>query len=238
MIPPFVLEDLAAMDLELTANQLDRLARYLDLLLDANQRVNLTAVKQRDAAWRRLILDSLTLAAGLEPVEAGGRVIDVGTGGGLPGVPLAIARPDLRFTLLDATGKKVRFLEGCLEALGLDHAAALQGRAEDVGRDKRHRERYQAAVTRAVGSVGEVLEYCLPLIQVGGRVMVVKGAAAERELADAGDALALLGAGEVAMIEGYPDGFDSELVIVSVIKDRATPPAYPRRPGVPRSEPL
>src|SRR5690606_31284615 len=126
---------------------------------DANQRVNLTAVKDRDTAWHRLVLDSLTLAPGLEPVEPGGRVVDIGTGGGPPGIPLAIARPDLRFTLVDATGKKVRLVESFIEALGLDTAQAVQARAEDLGHDPRHREHYAAAVTRAVGSVAEVLEY-------------------------------------------------------------------------------
>lgn len=237
-IPDFVRDDLKRMELDLGDHQIELLGRYLDLLLDANTRVNLTAVKERDAAWRRLILDSLTLVPGLGDLPADAKVIDVGTGGGLPGVPLAIALPGVRFTLLDATGKKVRFLQECVETLGLPNATPLQGRAEDLGHDKSHRQRYDAAVTRAVGSVAEVMEYCAPLVREGGHILIVKGAKAEEELAAASDALTILGAGEVALIEGYPEGFDSELTIVSVIKDRPTPKTYPRKPGVPRSSPL
>ena len=236
MIPPFVLEDLAALDVRLEPQQVDRLSQFVDRLLSAP--VNLTAVKQRDDAWRRLILDSLTLVAGLESLPPSTRVIDVGTGGGLPGVPLAIARPDLKFTLVDATGKKVRFLEQCLTPLNLDNVTPIQARAEDVGQDPHHRGRYHAAVSRAVGSVSEVLEYTIPLVEVGGRIMIIKGAAAEQELDAASDALALLGGGDVALIDGYAQGYDSELVIVSVVKDRPTPAEYPRRPGTPRASPL
>ena len=238
MIPAYVPDLLGRLDLDLSPEQIDQLDRYLSLLLDVNQRVNLTAVRDPDLAWHRLILDSLTLLPGLNHLKAGGSVIDVGTGGGLPGIPLAITRPDLRFTLLDATGKKVRLVQGFLQALGLERAVAIQGRAEDVAHHAEHRQRYDAAVSRAVGSVAEVLEYTLPLVRVGGRVMIVKGAKAEQELAAATDALAALGAGEVAAIEGYPETVESELVIVSAIKDRPTPKSYPRSPGLPRQNPL
>jgi 16S rRNA (guanine527-N7)-methyltransferase len=240
MIPPFVEPALDAMQVSLDAVQLKTLDRYLDLLLQANQRVNLTAVKRPDAGWHRLILDSLTLAPGLEPLATGARVIDVGTGGGLPGLPLAIVRPELRFTLLDATGKKVRAVESFVEDLGLQNVAVMQGRAEDLGHDRRHRERYAAAVTRAVGSVAEVLEYCLPLVELDGRVLIIKGQTADEEVAAAADALPLLGAGDVAMFDGYPSGagLQSDLVVISVLKASATPAEFPRKPGVPRATPL
>ncbi len=232
---------LRAMDIELSDAQIDQLSRYLDLLLEANERVNLTAVRDRETAWHRLILDSLTLVPGLSDLPAGGTVIDVGTGGGLPGIPLAIARPDLKFTLLDATGKKVKLVQGFVESLGLPNVVAIQQRAETLGHDKAHRQRYGCAVSRAVGSVSEVLEYLLPLVSVGGRAMIIKGRKAEQETAAAGDALQTLGAGDVALIEGYPpdlEGVESELVIVSVMKDHPTPRMYPRPVGAPRSMPL
>ncbi|MFW6032261.1 MAG: 16S rRNA (guanine(527)-N(7))-methyltransferase RsmG, partial [Phycisphaeraceae bacterium] len=148
LVPDFVPEELARLDIELAPEQLDTLAHYLAMLLDTTQRINLTAIRDPEAAWRRLIIDSLTALPGLAELEPGGRIIDVGTGGGLPGVPLAIARPDLSVMLLDATGKKVRFLETIIAELGLDNAAAVQGRAETVGQDPDHREKYDVAVSR------------------------------------------------------------------------------------------
>ncbi len=237
-IPSFMPDDLARLGLDITSSTLEQLAGYLSLLLDANTRVNLTAIKDPDTAWRRLITDSLTLLPGLEQLESGARIIDVGTGGGLPGMPLAIARPDLEFTLLDATGKKVNFLRSCIEQLGLKNVQAIQNRAEVIGHDSVYRQKYDLAVVRAVGKVSEIAEYCLPLVKEGGRMLAMKGSAAEQELDDAGDALSILGAGDLALIDAYPKGFDSELVLISVIKDRSTPKKYPRETGTPRKVPL
>lgn len=237
-IPEFMPGDLARLGLDVSEEALHSLAAYLGLLLDTNTRMNLTAVKDPDTAWRRLITDSLTLLPGLESLEEGARVIDVGTGGGLPGMPLAIARPDLSFTLLDATGKKVDFLQSCIETLGLTNVQAIQSRAELLGQDPVYRQRYHLATVRAVGKVAEIAEYCLPLIKTGGQMLAMKAGAAEEELGVAGDALAVLGAGDIAVIDAYPEGFDSELVIISIIKDHATPREYPREPGTPKKTPL
>lgn len=237
-VPAFVADDLAALELALPDDALPRLAAYLDALLDANTRMNLTAVRDRDTAWRRLIIDSLTPLAGMEDLPAGAAVIDVGTGGGMPGIPLAIARPDLRFTLLDATGKKVRFVADAIAALGLSNAAALQGRAELIGHDPSHRDRYDLAISRAMGPVSVVLECCVPLVSTGGRVLAMKGPRAEAELAAAADAMDRLGVGEVAVFDAYPESFGNELVILSFVKERPTPKGYPREPGLPKRAPL
>lgn len=252
-IPSFLRGALTSLNVALSDEQLERLRHYLALLLEANRRVNLTAVRDPDAAWRRLVLDSLTLAPGLEPLGEGATLIDVGSGGGIPGIPLAIARPDVRVTLLEATGKKTRFLEQCAATLSLANVSVVNDRAEHVGQDKRHRQQYDLATARAVGSVAEVLEYTLPLVKVGGRVLALKGRAGERELAEASDALATLGAGEVQVFEAYPEPIghaddtpeaagasedDEALLILSIVKERPTPRAYPRRPGLPRQQPL
>ncbi|MEM1353627.1 MAG: 16S rRNA (guanine(527)-N(7))-methyltransferase RsmG [Planctomycetota bacterium] len=238
MIPPFVLEDLSTLEIELTPEQFDQLARYLALVMEANQRMNLTAIREADAAWRRLIVDSLTVLPGLDMLEQGEQVIDIGSGAGLPGVPLAIARPGLGFTMLEATGKKAAFIQSCIDELGLANAVVTQARAETIGQDPQFREQCAAAVSRAVGPMSMVLEYSLPLVQVGGRVLAMKGPRVEQELDEAGDALAKLGAGELAIIDAYPESFGNDLVIVSIIKEASTPKAYPRLPGVPKKQPL
>ena len=242
-VPAFVNDDLDRLGIEVPEAMLAQLGAYLDHLLEVNRSMNLTAVRERDAAWRRLIIDSLTVLPWLEDVPEGGRLIDVGTGGGLPGVPLAITRPDLDVTLADATGKKVRFLDDTIDRLGLDRdrVRAVQARAEELGQRKEHRAGYDVAVSRAVGPLGIVLELTLPLVRVGGRSLAMKGPRVEAELRDCGDALEVLGGGEVRVADAYPrgpEGFENDLVIVEVEKVAATPRRYPRPPGVPKAEPL
>ena len=237
-VPSFVQDELPRLGVEAAPAMLERLAVYLDQLLEANRRFNLTAVRDRETAWRRHVIDSLTLLAGLETLPAGATIIDVGSGGGLPGIPLAIARPDLRVTLLEATGKKARFLEQCVATLALGNVQVVQDRAEHAGQSAAHRGRYDVAVCRALGPMNVLAEYTLPLVKQGGRVLAMKGPTVERELDAAADALATLGAGDLAVIDAYPPGFDRHTVIVSIVKDRPTPRAYPRLPGVPKQSPL
>ncbi len=237
-IPDFVPAELAQLQLALSAEQLDRLARYLHLLLETNKQFNLTGIKEPQAAWRRHIIDSLTLVPLLADCPAGTTVIDVGSGGGLPGVPLAIARPDLRFTLLEATGKKARFLESCIRDVPLPNGTVLNDRAEKAGQTKGCRQHFDVAVCRAVGPLREVLEYLLPLVKVGGQALAMKGAQAEAELEAASDAMMILGAGELQVIQAYPDGWPTEAVLIRLTKERPTPPEYPRLPGTPHQDPL
>lgn len=247
-IPDFVATDLESLGFELPDELMLKLERYLDLVLKANETTNLTAIKHRELAWSRLIVDSLTPLPGIPDEEGEGdeggqgvsplKLVDIGTGAGLPGIPIAIARPDVQVTLIDGTGKKIRFLESVVKELGLDNVTPLNARVEDVGQDPAHRATYDIAVSRAVGPLNVVLEYSLPLLKVGGTMLAMKGPKAEDELRESGDAMVTLGAGEVTVVDAYPESFDNELVIVMVTKEDATPSEYPRPSGTPKKEPL
>ena len=142
-LPDFVAEAFDRLGVSCTDTQAEQLACYLARVLEVNQRMNLTAFREPDLAWRRLIVDSLSAAAGM-PESAGGRVADLGTGGGFPGIPLAIVRPDLRFTLVETTGKKAAFIAEAASELGLDQVVVANTRAEALGRDPDHRGTYDA----------------------------------------------------------------------------------------------
>lgn len=211
---------------------LERLGLYLALLLDANTRFNLTAVTDPHEAWMKHVFDSLTLLGPLTSAQAA-RIIDVGSGGGLPGMPLAIALPAVNMTLLEATGKKARFLEEAAGTLGLDNVTVISERAEVAGQDReRHREQYDVAVARAVGSLAVLLELTVPLVKVGGWVMTIKGKKAKAELEQAREAIRLL------HCQPGPSTRTPTGTVVVVEKLRGTEKRYPRRPGEPKRAPL
>jgi len=221
---------------KLPPNALDRFSLYLELLLAYNAKINLTRIDTPSEVWRKHFLDSLSLLRVINPV---GSLVDVGSGAGFPGLPLAIVCPELTVTLVDSLGKRVRFLEGVVARLGLSASVkTVQARAEDIGRLPCHREQYTYAVTRAVGSLNVLAEYCLPLVKPSGTMVAMKGPAVAEEIEGAGRAVALLGGGELTThLWTLPKGGEQR-VLVEVKKLRATPPAYPRRAGLPSKQPL
>ncbi|MDB4986944.1 MAG: gidB [Myxococcaceae bacterium] len=208
-----------------------QLRRYLVRLLETNQSFNLTAITEPDEAWHKHVLDSLTLVAELSALAPGSTVIDVGSGGGLPAIPLAIALPALHFTLLEATAKKARFLEQIASELGLDNVRVACDRAESFGRGP-DRERYAAATSRAVSRLPVLLELTLPLLRVGGLSLAIKGEQALLEIEEAQNALEVLKA-TVQSTRKTPTG-----VVIRIHKHGPTPARYPRRPGDPKRAPL
>jgi 16S rRNA (guanine527-N7)-methyltransferase len=237
-IPAFVTEQLQQLAIELTEAQLQLLAKYLDNLLEVNKQFNLTGIRDRDEAWRKLIIDSLTVLPALRELTENAKVVDVGSGGGLPGIPIAIARPDLLVTLIESTGKKAKFLEQCAREIPLPKVRVIKDRAENSGQSRKHREEYDVAVCRAVGPMRQLLEYTLPLVRQGGALLAMKGPSVEKELDEAGDAMMILGAGEVQLIDAYPESFGIETCLVWIQKERPAPQEYPRLPGMSKTSPL
>jgi 16S rRNA (guanine527-N7)-methyltransferase len=223
--------------LPLTDAQLRQFARYRDLLLDSNTRMNLTAVTDPIEIERRLFLDGLRLLPAIDRLTSGRnppRMIDIGSGGGFPGLVLKIARPGLDVTLVDATGKKIRFLNAVIASLGLEGVRALQARAEELGRDERFRGAFDLVTARAVAPLPVLLEYAMPLARVGGVGLFPKGRDLAAELASAEAAASILGA-RVESAELLPGG---ETRLVETRKQAPTPANYPRRPGLPSQAPL
>ena len=221
----------------LTEVQLEQFTRYFSLLIEWNEKMNLTALTGPQEVAVKHFIDSLTAYdAALFP--QGASIIDVGTGAGFPGLPLKILRPDLRLTLLDSLNKRVKFLETVVAELGLQGVTCLHGRAEETARQKQHREKYDLATSRAVARLSVLAEYTLPFVKKGGSLLALKGAKYQEEAEEGARALKILGGGEAELREVQLPGLDDKRAIVRVEKKGKTPPAYPRKAGTPEKNPL
>ncbi len=232
-----------ALGLSLSPAQLDAFAVYLEELLRASPAADLTAVREPDEVQRRHFLESLALGAalvrlGLLPEGEDVRAIDIGTGGGLPGLPLRIVWPSLRLTLLDSERRKTEFLRRLVSRLGLPDVEVVWGRAEEVARDPRHRQAYDLALARALAPLPVLAELALPFLRLGGHLVSPKGERVQQEVAEAERALSECG-GEVVWLGPlslpYPAPTPTLLVVRKVAP---TPERYPRRPGIPAKRPL
>lgn len=206
-------------------------------LIEWNQRFNLTSITQPDQIRTKHFLDSLScwLAMRQEPP---GRVIDIGTGAGFPGVPLKILQPGLDLTFVEATAKKAGFLEHIVQVLSLEGAKVVAKRGEEVGQMAEHREAYDWAVARAVAPMPVLAEYLLPLVKVGGHALAQKGKGARAEAEEAEPAIRKLGAELGDLFPVTIPGLDEERWLIVIKKTAPTPAAYPRRPGMPSKRPL
>lgn len=226
----------AALGLALDDDQLDHFDRYAALLVEGARSFNLTTVTDPEGIVDRHFLDSLAVVTSLP--DSACRVIDVGSGAGLPGIPLKVARPALEVTLLEATGKKARWLNETVAALGLSGMSAIAERAETLGHDPRHREQYDVAVARAVAPLAVLCELCLPFVRVGGRFVAQKSVQGAQVEAPASQrALTLLG-GALRVVRPVAHPALPNRVLMEIEKVGAVPAEYPRRPGLPGKRPL
>lgn len=208
---------------------------YTDFLLAENEKYNLTAVRERDGVISRHLFDSLAPLFLKEMGEEPATVVDVGTGGGLPGIPLAIAAPQHRYTLIDSTEKKCAFLRALLAQIELP-VEVTWGRAEELGRGE-YRERFDLAVSRAVAAMPALCELVLPMLRVGGRFIAYKGEKGREELEAARLAVGVLG-GRIEKILDAPTGDGSPACLIIIEKERHTPKTYPRKWSQIKKKPL
>ena len=223
-------------DFDLSPERVARLHQLLDEVLRVNQQFNLTAVREPEAAWNKHVLDSLQ-GLRTQLFEGHQSVIDVGSGAGFPGLALAIARPELKIRVLDATRKKCDFMQSASEQLQLN-VKTINERAEDVGQNVVWRERFDVGTARAVGSLSEVCELVLPLVRVGGHAVLWRGSFAHEEAKTSNSAIKTLG-GKLQNILPYhlPDNELTYHLIV-IEKIARTPKTFPRRVGLPKQKPL
>ena len=233
-----ILSRAARCGIPLTPLQAERLTRYHALLLDWNTRMDLTAVTEEDEMLDRHYMDSLLPLSMPERFPLEGSIIDVGTGAGFPGLPLAIALPEARITLLDAQQKRLTFLQAVIDDLELEDVTLGHARAEDGARQKELRERFDWALARAVAPLNVLAEYLLPYVRVGGSALCWKGPGVREELTAGKRAAFLLGASLEEPVPAPIPGRDWQHLLVRLGKNASTPKIYPRKAGTPSKKPL
>lgn len=232
-------KELDLLPIQLDKEQLDQFYKYYEILIEWNKVMNLTAITQMEEVISKHFIDSLSLIKTIKDLgEREYRIIDVGTGAGFPGIPLKIAFPQLRITLMDSLNKRINFLNEVIGQLHLENIIAIHGRAEDLGRDTQHREQYDLCVSRAVAHLSTLSEYCMPFVKVGGSFLSYKSGKLEEELTEAKHAIFLLG-GKLERTEKFLlPGTDVERTFVQIIKSNAISKKYPRKAGSPTKDPL
>lgn len=222
-------------DINLTNKQLNEFYTYMNLLIEWNKNINLTAITEPEEIIKKHFIDSLTISKNIKKDSS---IIDVGTGAGFPGIPLKIVREDINVVLLDALNKRLNFLNEVIKENKLENIETVHFRAEEIGKNKKYREKYDIATSRAVAQLNILAEYLLPLVKIGGKCICMKGSNVEEELKNSKKAITLLG-GEIEKIEEFilPDS-DIKRNVIIIKKVNSTPAKYPRKPGTPAKEPI
>ena len=214
------------------------LVTFYEMLVEKNKVMNLTGITEWDDVVLRHFIDSLSLVECIDLSKFQGKVLDLGTGAGFPGMPLKILYPDVEFVLFDSLNKRIKFLEDVSASLSLKNISLIHGRAEEFARKPEHRESYDLVLSRAVANISTLSEYCLPFVKVGGSFVSYKTEAIDEELKESGRAVSLLG-GEVNHIVRFElPHSDMKRSLLKIEKVKPCSKKYPRKAGVPSKEPL
>jgi len=223
--------------IHVTGRQMMSLITYEKELLEWNQKFNLTAIRDVESIRTKHFLDSFSCVQAWKSTPPA-HLVDVGTGAGFPGIPLKILYPNMKLTLVESVGKKAMFCQHIVSVLGLENVDVVKARAEDLGQDPKHRETYDWAVARAVAKLNVLSEYLIPLVKMDGRMLAQKGESGPAEAHAAEKAMKLLGGKMEQLIPVNLPGVVEDRYLVVVEKVAATPPKYPRKPGIPAKQPL
>ena len=218
---------------ELNDAQIDMFYNYMNLLLEWNEKINLTAITEENDILLKHFIDSITA---IKYVEDDEKVVDVGTGAGFPGIPIAILKPNAEIILLDSLNKRINFLNNVINKLNIKNVKTIHSRVEDFA--KENREKFDVSISRAVANQATLSEYLLPLVKIGGKAICMKGPDAENEIKEAEYAINILG-GKIEKVDNFklPES-DLERNIIIIRKEKNTPKEYPRKAGLPSKEPL
>ena len=232
----YLIKTLSSWNFEIDDNKISQLDKFYEMLIEKNKVMNLTAITEFDEVLVKHFVDSLSICTIIpDDVKS---VCDLGTGAGFPGIPMAIAYPNLQFTLIDSLNKRIKFLQEVVDALGLTNVTFVHARAEEAGRNKLYREQYDLVVSRAVANISTLSEYCLPLVKVGGYFISFKSGDIEDEIKQSGKAISKLGGKlQKPVFFILPDTNIGRSFLV-IDKEKSTPKAYPRKAGTPSKEPL
>lgn len=239
MNPEIFAEELANYGFKLSSKQKEQFATYYNKLIEFNKKVNLTRITDKNEVYLKHFFDSITPILEFSDLFKGEKSLcDVGAGAGFPSLPIKILCPDLSITIVDSLGKRLKFLDELVSDLSLDKVTLVHSRAEDAGQNKNLREKFDLVTGRAVARMSVLSEYCLPLAKVDGYLVALKGPKAQDELAEAKNAIEVLGGSVKEVKELTLPDTDDERTLIVVKKVKATPKKYPRQAGTPNRKPL